>query len=262
MESVYDDVTEKAFYEKMGKYMHDNGKACAQTLTLYATYDAGDEGLEQVRTMVGVPAAALLSEWSNELETTGTVSAETKADMRDYCLKLVDAQRSYNDGAKEGITSKFDASSLDATKSYAGLAMVNREYMNSVMTIIKDMDKNYHFMDEAAWTSIEQTRLFGVDCMQARSGVVDYNATGKNILETASVVKETEQAVQNGEADKVYDNKDLSSSSSGNVSTEDKEADVVTKQMRDIETELGVSVSDDEPEDMSADDSLCAEAAV
>ncbi len=183
----------KVTHWNLSKYMQDNGKACAQTFTLQATYAAGDNGMKPVTGVVSTAVKAMEAEWNDKIKAAGgVVSPELKVEMQNYYGDVISALGAYGDGAKEGIESKFKKGSADYESSYAGLAMANKAYMDVVLQSMQTMNEQYQFMNDKAWQSVRATKLYGIDCSTPTSGA-SYSTEGTDVMKKAEAAIQSEK---------------------------------------------------------------------
>lgn len=155
----------KGVYElaDVEKAMYNNAEYCGVNLNLKATADVAMQSGEHqatagAREVVAVSLASMEDTWSRSKDPEG---------MRDYYVDVMSALEAYNKGALSGISKLENEDYRDTSKQ--GLTMLNRAYVDEVMTSLKEMDGKYHFMDDAAWSKISGMSISGVDISNARN---------------------------------------------------------------------------------------------
>ncbi len=173
--------------DDISKSLYNNAEYCGKNLNFKATVDVA---LEQGEAKATDGARAVVHESVDSLEELWEQKAENGEDMtesiknmKDYYVELMEGLAEYDKGAKAGIVTLEKQSYRDV--SYQGLEMLNRAYTDEVLTSLKKMDAEYHFMDEEAWSKIEKLDIKGVDIENARN----WDSSKLQALSEASIME-------------------------------------------------------------------------
>lgn len=169
LKSVFESVS-NARVQSLGGYMCENAKVCGSQGTLKAVALKGESSVDSVYDEIHKCTTTMNQQFKNDITKTNDSSIESiKAQMRDYYLKVVDALDAYNEGALEGAATEYTNKSANFDLSVEGLKMTNRAYMKATMESLKELDSEYHFMNEEAWKQIEDKDIGGVGIENIRN---------------------------------------------------------------------------------------------
>ena len=153
------------------KYMLENAKECSKQMTFIATAMAeiGDNTSgKYIKDVMDPTVKAMTDYWQSNI-SNGSVTDAQKESMRSYYLGLASALESYDKGAQLGDQMYYPNNELYQDLSKTGLNVVNRNYMDSMMSSLVQMDNMYHFMNDETWQKLSEYDISGVDIANIRN---------------------------------------------------------------------------------------------
>lgn len=146
----------------VGEYMSNNAKECSRQMTFMAVAMNGESGADVVNSTIEETVSSMEKYWHGK---TGV----SKEEMQNYYVNVFEGLERYNQGAKQGNAEYYGNDKLKKDLSGAGLDIVNRSYVDSVMNSLTKMNDEYGFMDDATWKRLENMDISGVDIKNIRN---------------------------------------------------------------------------------------------
>ena len=141
--------------------MRNNGFAAAQELNFAGVASMGEDNAKCVVDTMQEAISTANANFNSRFADGADLDEKSADEMRDYYLFLMKSAEAYSSGAVKGIET-FD-SGAKADVQMDGLGMVNRAYVETVMTNLKELDSQYHFMTDEVWEQMSHLEIEGVD---------------------------------------------------------------------------------------------------
>ena len=244
--------------DDISKSLYNNAEYCGKNLNYKATVDVALEqgeakATDGARAVVHESVGALEELWEQKAEN-GEDMTDSIKNMRDYYVELMEGLAEYDKGAKAGIVILEKQSYRDV--SYQGLDMLNRAYTDEVLTSLKKMDAEYHFMDDASWSKIEKLDITGVDIENARNWDSSklQSLSDASLTESQNIITAAGEDYVKGIVQYNRDNESYWNSGSGKFYNEDFSNEVVSDNREKAEQEQveeEQKSSDNKPSDKS-----------